>query len=364
MSIQSMDFQSIIHQQINRLIEEWRMKGLTEDEIQESASQFFNLGQVAAEQLIQEGGVQAQGTEYRITYTPENSTNIVVWFLSGMSNGLLKAQEEKLPSSIKWELLQKAAYHVFDHSKQAVVATFGQEQTPDVQISDEQIIEWLSQTATEALLYYLAEYERQFGPINRVFETTPSLLTEASETAEEEEEGETPSPAEAPTPAATAAPVPAPSPLANIDLEVQHRYAAVGLLLGGLSTAKQGKILAPFSPQEQQLIQFFRDPEMIAKHLDLGKVAKYLKRFKEKMGYDKGNENNPYNASLAVILPKLPQQRLQQLFERERPLLRSYIHQHAQASSQFTAADTMPSGVKECIILYLGRNFPKEMGAK
>lgn len=368
MGLEDVDFQSLVHQHVTQLIEGWKAQGFSDEEIQECASQCFNMGLIASQQVQQEGGIQPQGTEHTLPYTPEMAQRVVVYFLHGLNVGVVKAHEQRLPSQEKWQLLQNVAYHVFEQSKQAVVATYGQENTPEVQISDDQIINWLGQTAVEALLYYVNEHEKQHGPINRTdMQDMPDLLNQ---------EQSQPQPEAAPAPQeqeqvpvqAQQSPVepvpqqPAPQPAPTGAPEIHHKYAAVGLLLSTLSTPKQEKILNAFQPEEQQLINQYRDPELVARDLDLSLVAKYLRLFKEKMGQQKTPGKSKYASTVADVVQNLSSQRLEKLFQQERPLVRGYVRQFTQTDGRGHHPYTLPTGVEESLLLYLHRNFPQEVG--
>lgn len=366
MVLQDMDFQAIVHQQVTELMDTWNAAGITEAEIQENASQFFNMGLIAAQQVQQEGGVQPQGSEQTIPYTEPMATNVIRWFLQGLNTAALKAFEQRIPSQEKWQLIQNVAYHVFEQSKQAAVATFGQESTPDVQISDEQINNWLGQTAVEAFLYYISEHEKQHGPIARTDEPGIALQPEPEPVAQYEEEiplyQESPEP-EYEEPVVQKQEVPA-APAKVQPSDIHHKYAAVGLLLNTVSTGKQLKILAAFQPQEQEIINQYRDPEAIAKSLDLGLVAQYLRSFKEKLGQDRIGIKSKYATTLSGIIETLPSNRLERLFQNERPIVRGYVQQFVQKSTRKINPYTLPPGVEESLVLYLHRNFPEETAVR
>lgn len=353
MALESLDFQPLVHQLVSQLMEGWRASGFSEEEIQETAAQFFNLGIIAAQQVQQEGSIQPQGTNQQIPYTEAMAERVVAIFLQGLNAAVLKAHEQRLPSQEKWAFMQNTAYHVFEHSKQAIIATFGQEHTPDVQISDEQILDWLSQTAVEAMLYYLNEHEKEHGPIHRGEEAL-AVLPEEQQAAIEAATADLDEPPVAMSPT----PTPATAQAAS---DREHKYAAVALLLSNLSTAKQQKILATFQPDEQEIIQHYRDPDRIAQRLDLGLVAYYLKQFKAKMGQGKTAEKSQYASGLATVIQSLPPQRLERLFQDERPFVRGYIRQFTNPSNRELDPYTLPPGVEESLILYLQRNFPNEV---
>lgn len=141
--------------------------------------------------------------------------------------------------------------------------------------------------------------------------------------------------------------------------EIHHKFAALGLLLSSLPNSKQQSILAAFQPDEQQLIQYYRNPEVIAQHLDLGLVAKYLRLLKEKMGQGKSRQKSQYATPLAGMIQTLPAKRVERLFQSERPFVRGYVGQLLSSASQKASPYTLPQGVEEALLLYIQRNFPE-----
>jgi hypothetical protein len=147
--------------------------------------------------------------------------------------------------------------------------------------------------------------------------------------------------------------------------EIYHKYAAVSLFLSNLPPNKQQKIMASFSPQEHEIINRYRDPDQMTRELDLGKVAQYLRKFKEKMGHGtpKKPVKNAHHASMAKVISKLPKERLERLFQNERPFVKGYIKQFTRPEERALQPYTLPRGVEESLVDYIGRNFPQEMGA-
>lgn len=353
MSLDTMDFQPVVHQYITQLMDGWKAAGFDETEVQENASQMFNMGLIAGQQIQQEKVIKLPEGNPDVPYTPEMADRTIRVFLKGMDAALYKAHENHLPSQEKWQLLQNVAYHVFEQCKQVALATLGQEETPEIQIPDEQIVEWLSQTAIEALLYYLAEHEKQHGPISRVDD--PMLSPEALAPIE----------TETPLEDLPVAPAVAPKPVSAVSQlpDIHHKYAAVALLLNGLLPEKQSRILAAFQPEERETIAQYKDPEVVAQQLDLARVAQYLKAFKEKMGQSKAQPKSKHAAVLSQMVQQLPAQRLERLFASERSLVRGYVTQWAQGQSHQNAPYTLPSGVEESLALYLKRNFSEELAS-
>lgn len=364
MSLEGVDFQALVHQIVSGLVEQWQGLGFTEEEFQENGQQFFNMGRIAADQLSKEGSIQIQETNQTIPITPEMGEKIVTYFLMGLNAAAVKAWEDKLPSNEKWQLMQNVAFHVYEQAKQVAVATLGQEHTPDVQITDDQIYEWLGGTALEALTYYVNEYEKQNGPLVREGEEQglpelapeepqPQPLAEAEPQPEEipeEQPGEPePQPQQAAPPQAPQAPP-----------EIHHKYAAVALLLNTISEKRQQKILSAFNPEEQQVIQQYRDPVIVTQMLDMALVAKYLKAFKEKLGESRRFGKSRYASTVAKMIQSVPQQRLNKLFQNERPYVKGYIQQTLKASQgEDIDLFELPPGVEEGLLLYLYRNFPQ-----
>ncbi len=375
MSIESMDFQAIVHQHVTTLLPGWKNYGMTEEQMQECASQLFNMGLIASQQVQQEGGIQPQGTDQKLPYTPPMAERVIGLFIQGMNAAIVKSHEERYPSAEKWQFMQNVAYHVFEQAKQAVIATLGQESTPEVQISDEQIYNWLGQTAVEALQYYATEHEKQHGPLNRLEPEGGQMPPMEEESLppeapfEEEDFSDDPETSlddepvyEEPQPQHPVQQAPQPAP-ANISQEDHHKYAAVGLLLSSLPNSRHPRILSAFRPDEQQIINAYRDPDNIAQNLDLEKVAHYLKIFKDKMGQGKGLRKSQYASDMSKIITALPSHRLERLFHDERPFVRGYVNQFMQPSDRDLDPYTLPPGVEESLMLYLHRNFPQEVEA-
>lgn len=363
MALENIDFQSLVQQLVTQMVPQWKSAGFTEEDVQENGNNLFQMGLTAGQVCQQEGGAKAQDSEQMIPYTPESAQRVVTYFLQGMNFAVMKAFEQKLPSKEKWELMGQVALHVFEQSKQAIVATHGQENTPEVQISDEQIVGWVGNTAVEALLYYINEYEQQNGPITRTDAAEmPDLLAPEEPAAEEAPIPEPATPAaQGVTPPIEAQPQPQ-APQTGVP-EIHHKYAAVGLLLGSMNNTKQQKILSAFQPEEQAVINQYRNPEVVAQHLDLGKVAHYLRLFKDKLGQGKAGDQSRYASTVSGVLKSLPPQRLERLFQNERPYVRGYVQQALKPGPRHLEPYTLPPGVEESLLLYLHRNFPEEVSA-
>ena len=368
MSLENIDFQSMVHQLVMELVENWKQMGFTEDQIQEHGGKFFEMGATAAGLIQQEPGIQAEGLPEPIMYTEDIARKVIRYFLVGLNAAAIKGLEQKIPSVDKWHLIQASALHVFEQAKQAIVVTYGQESTPEVQIPDDQIYGWLSQTANEAFMYYVTEHEKQHGPfatgeeqqLGMALPEEPGAMPElpAEEAPQEQPQ---PQPAEAmPEPvAAMSAPMGPARPS-----DVQHKYAAVGLMLSTLPDAHGKRILAAFQPDEQSHIMRYRDPDAImAEQMDLTLVAQYVRSFKGKLGdmQDKPTkpQKSPYASSLTKVVQLLPPRRVERLFQNERPLVRGYVTQFTQPSHDPNLEPyELPDGVQESLLLYLKRNFP------
>jgi hypothetical protein len=375
MSLESVDFQALIHQEITLLMTTWQQAGMVQDAIQDSASNLFNMGMIAVDQMQKEGGITPEGSSQAIPYTAEIAQRSIRFFLNGLNTAILNAHEKEIPQPEAWQLLQQVAFHVFEQSKQAIVATIGQEMTPDVQISDEQIHDWLGHTAIEALLYYLQEYEEQNGPIGGK-EDVPQGVPLSSSVNEAAETPSTPSQDEKePTPMAVLPEgidasvaiepkLPATETVLSahgshgLTPDTHYKYAAIGLLLASLPPDRHKRILAPFTPAERALISEYQDPVKVAHRLDLNRVTQCLKSFKETLSQRHYPEKNPYATMLPKLVQQLPPERVERLFAQERPLVRRYIRDVIEMTEDEPAL--LPPGVEECLILYLKRHFPHE----
>lgn len=367
MTLAAIDFQAITHQHVTQLIEGWREAGLSDTDIQEAANRFFQFGMIAAQQLQQEGGVQPEGATQKIDYTPEMAISIIRYFLDGINHGFSKALDYRIPSQEKWYLLQQVAMHVFESSKHCAVITMDQDKTPDLAIPDDQLQAMQAQTAVEALLYYMKEYEKQNGPI------LPESNSESDKALKPEPQEELSEPEPQPEPIVSQVqpeqiPVAEPvqvAPLPPVEKPVQaplpeihHKYAAVGLLLNNLSAPRQQQILAPFSPQERDLIAQYRDPTRISQQLEMRRVQHYLNELKANFHVRQAASPAPASAPSALLelLQAMPAERLAQLFASERPILRLWVEQ---LKSQKPVA--LPAGIQESLVHYIQRNLPQEV---
>ncbi|MCA9841430.1 MAG: hypothetical protein KC475_04860 [Cyanobacteria bacterium HKST-UBA03] len=382
-SIDSIDFQALVQQEVSQFVEGWQASGFTQEDIQEHFAKLFEMGGVCCQLIVQEGGIQPEGAQQVLPYNEAMATRLVHLFLIGMNQAIMKAYEQKLPSNEKWNLLQKSAIHVYEQGKQAIVATLGQENTPNVQISDEQIYGWLGQTAVEALLYYIQEYEHQNGPLVSEGEAGfPGMEPEAEgaglealpaqEAAPEVPAAPVVEAAPEPVPAAAAATVPPPvaQPQPQAPADIYHKYAAIGLISATLSGAQQTRLLASFDTETQAMILRYREPEhLITEQFDLKRVAFYVRSFKDRLGQlaalPRPKKENDYTTALAAIIHELPEPRIDKLFGHERPMVRGYIGQFVQqryadegGAVEETAPYQLAGGVEESLYYYLRRNFP------
>ncbi len=90
----------------------------------------------------------------------------------GMIYASEKAMSLKITGEPKSVILQGLAQDAFQQAKQLVSATVGQEATPELQFSKEQLQDWMGQMVAGAFHHYLAEYEKIHGPIEA--EETPT----------------------------------------------------------------------------------------------------------------------------------------------------------------------------------------------
>jgi hypothetical protein len=365
MTIEMVDFQPILHQEVTQLIETWKSNGFSEDEVQDCASQIFNLGLIASQQIQQEVGIQSEGMPTRIDYTEELATSILHLFLKSLNVAVLKAKSHQIPQTIKWQLIQNVAFHAFEQSKQAAIATWGEESTPDVTLNSDQLSGWLEQTSVEAFLYYLGEYEKQNGPVSNeenevdplLAQPLPVVLPQETLAAMAQEAVEL-APVSAEEPLVQSKLVPEAIPVQD---DLHHKYAAVALLLNTLPASRIQGILTAFNDTEKLIIQGYKDPNVISQTLNLARVAEYVRSFKTLIAQGKTpKKKSQFATQLKQLLPLLPQSRLQQLLEPERPLVRNYLQQYSQRDYEQFEALKIPPGLEESMLNYLKRNFPQE----
>jgi hypothetical protein len=262
-----------------------------------------------------------------------------------------------IPAELKNQFLQNIAQVLFEQTKQMVLSTLGQENTPELQISKDQQMMMIAQCADQALLYYVDQYEKQFGPITKPPKGPDPLPLTAMPMADPMGDA----PPDAPPDAGQMIPSQQVNPMADDfvdpaeafgDSEELHpsmplaapmaealppappvpkgphphdKYAAVSLLLSTLGTEHQRRVLAGFNPEEQELIQFYHTPENIQQNLDISCVTRHLQDFKAMVKQGAVSLKNKTAEAFEALTAEVGHPQLVQWVSSERPLVRQYI---------------------------------------
>lgn len=346
--------------------------GLPEEEMESALNLLFVFTRIAGEQITQESELEIPGSQEKIPCTKALAEQCVELFYIGLAHAIIKSWEYGLEEEPKTQILQSLAMEVFHHAKQISVSTFGQELTPEIQFPKEQQYEWIKQSAESALMLYMSEMglleekEEENDDPSTFGQTEPMMVQETASqmpvseavvpeppaaAVEEdilgfEEEPASFAPELEPYQSPPQAPLYEPAPVAP--LASREKYAAVSLFLTALKPRQRRAIVGQFTPQEQQVIQYYGDPEKIEAELDLDQVQAQLLKLKNKLQQEKKQgpsaqfSSAPVEAAQAQpVLPQVsdeaslqqsilqaPRAELIQLIAQERPRIRELVAHH------------------------------------
>ncbi|MBY0405185.1 MAG: hypothetical protein K2X66_14905 [Cyanobacteria bacterium] len=336
---------------------------LPDEEIQSTANVLFEFGKIAGSLILDEGGIESPSTNQTIPYDMSMATQSMKLFCEGLYHTALKCYEMRLPNELKSGLMQQVAQDLFSQTKQMVLTTYGQESTPEYQITMDQQVLMICQTVDSAMTYLLAEYEKQNGPL---LGTLPqrSLLDSALDSAVSQNAPHTPQnllETQAPQeshllevpqsdsltphyPGEVHPPTHPPQNLINSQPQPHHlppppstrgphphdKYAAVGLLVNTLQNKPEViySVLRHFNPEERSLIQFYQDPENIEKNLDLGCVTRHLKSFKTLMKQGNSSLRPKAENAFESLFKNQNKQTVLNLVSQERELILTYLNHY------------------------------------
>jgi hypothetical protein len=141
--------------------------GLNVSEISRSADLIAHVIRAGVGLLQQEPGVQNMQDPNApfVAFDLNHCYDVLDLLNYGMIYASEKAMSLKISGEPKSVILQGLAQDAFQQAKQLVSATVGQEATPELQFSKEQLQDWMGQMVAGAFHHYLAEYEKIHGPI-------------------------------------------------------------------------------------------------------------------------------------------------------------------------------------------------------
>ncbi|MDX2085919.1 MAG: hypothetical protein SFZ03_11090 [Candidatus Melainabacteria bacterium] len=356
--------EAVAQELIQPFHEGMQQSGIPADEIQTNTNIAFEFAKIAGSLILQEPGFKPPNSDQFLPFDEKMARLCIQMFLDGVYHAAMKCWEYGIVGDLKSQLLQSLAQDVFFQSKQLVASTYGQEDTPEIQFSQQQLKEWTLQAAESILMHYISEFEKQYGPIQQF--TQQAQAAAAPEQAPPAQAPAPPPPTEPPAPAAeapippppTEAPAPAvtqpepppqapaPSPvqqppatleaapvLANQDGSIRHtpydKYAAVALFLSTLPGPRADRFLKQFGEAERQaILAYYEKPELIENELDVRAVTAQLEALCQRMAQQRQEilaKESPGQRKIKKLLKTTPVQRVIHLIQPERPLLQQMV---------------------------------------
>lgn len=346
------------------MIEKLGGLNLPPEDLDENAAILREFNQIAA-QMLTEQGIQipaADGSASNIPLDERITHQAMILFSEGLYFAMIKCAEMGITGDVKKHLLQNLAMNVYEQSTQIVASTYGQEHTPDFQFTHEQQVQFICQGAESALMYYINEYEREFGPIE-VEEPSPEIVSKVEKTLVEE--GIIPAPEGLPV-------AQAPMPSAKPKGPTPHdKYGAVALLLTTLPADQRGRILNNFNHEEKELIGFYSYPQHIEQNLDISCVQAHLKRFKEQVKQGGPGLRSSAYRGIARLAKNYPVEKLLSYVKDERPLVKQYLESHyggnhppeglsgmpAKNAENRHFSESLPGRIEEILYRYLSKRM-------
>jgi hypothetical protein len=343
-----LDLNSLIEQTTQTMIARLDGLGLSPEEYQHDSNVLNQFTGIAAAQLSQEPGLEGPDPSQPVPLDDQMMAQGLTLFCEGLYDALAKCAAMGIDGSIKQDMLQNLALHIYDQAKQIVAATYGQEHTPEFQFTHAQQVDIIHKATEGYLMALVTEYENIHGPIvSNEFPAAPSLPHRAA-------------PAHAPqAQKATAASAPkGPSP--------HDKYAAVALLLTTLPTEQRARILKTFSDEEKELITYYSYPQHVEQNLDLSCVETHLKKLRETLKKAGATVKSEAYKGILALSESYPPEKLLSWVKDERPLVKRYLEAYyARQSGQAhphpdghpSAPEPLPPRIEEILYRYLAKRL-------
>jgi hypothetical protein len=370
MSLENLDLESFARQLTSHFAERLSQAGLPPEEVDDNVGIIEQFNNIAIGLLKDEPGISLPGTEQMIPWDEKTGVQGLTLFAEGIYTGMLKCFQQGIPTDIKKKLLQEFAMDVYTQAKQVVASTYGQEHTPEFQISHEQQMALIGQAAGNALMYYIDKHEREHGPIEAgPIPINPIEPAVTSSQIIEQSIGPTSSPPSASAPPPLAAPQPIAQPPHPQGPNPHDKYGAVALLLNTLPANQRARVLRQFTTDEKELIAFYSDPRHIEQNLDIASVQKHLQRFKALFKRKKTREKDAHQG-LAQLAAQYPLEKLLSYVKDERPAVKQALEAVyrppteaqpllpvSKTSPQKPASQALPSRIEEILYQHLQRRL-------
>lgn len=371
--------------------ERFEQLGFTDPDLGDCFAVVEQFNQIAANMLQEEEGIQAPGNRKAIAYDEQTARQLLTLFNEGIVHALIKCDEMGVPAETRLVVMQQAALEIYNQAKQVVASTYGQESTPDLQISMKQQIMMMQQGADNNLLFFLNEYEKQHPVEAELPKAAEDLPPSPAPMPEPVVEKPAPPPPRATKPAAAESswdeggweededdgwgdedllkakkPVPAaPSAVGGPSLPAvqapHEKFAAVALLLSTLPAGRHDGILQHFNADEQKLIAHYGNPDNLAQGLDLVLVNQQLKQFRELLKEQGPAIKSKAYRGIQQLTQAFPESKVLFLLKKERPLILEYVKGFYCSADRPAVANAglLPPRLEEVIGQYLSSRLGK-----
>jgi hypothetical protein len=342
-----LDLNSLIEQIAQGMIARLDSLGLSPEEYQSDSNVLIQFAGIAAGQLSQEPGLEGPDPNQPIPLDDNMLVQGLTLFCEGLYDALAKCAHMGIGGTIKQEMIQSLALHIYDQAKQLVAATYGQEHTPEFQFTMEQQIDIIHKATEGYLMALVTEYENINGPIaSNEFPALPNLPPMASA-------GGSPQRA---APAANPQKTKGPTP--------HDKYAAVALLLTTMPAGQRNRILTAFSEEEKELITYYSFPQHVEQNLDLACVEAHLIKLRESLKKSGPAAKSEAYKGIMALVESNPAEKLLSWVKDERPLVKRYLQGHyapqpgqaqAQPEGHSAPPDPLPSRIEEILYRHLAK---------
>jgi hypothetical protein len=326
------DIQAIAKMVTDRFVDRMASQDMADVDFDENAGILFNFNNIAISLLKEEPGLEMPGVTQIIPIDESLTEAILTMFSEGIYHAMVRCAEMGLTADPKKVILQDMALEVYNQAKQIVACTYGQENTPGFQFSQDQQVSMINQAAEGHLMYFIGEYEKKFGPI-------------AFENEEEDDENflsqgqnapQNPPPMQQQPEPVVQAPVPppvAPQPqgpqLPQASLEEREKFAAIALLLQAVSSAQREKIFRGIPDKGRVWVDYYSQGPRIQQELNMRSVQQRLTQLRNQLQGSKSQDSNPSRLPSPVsrLATRYDEHRLLSLVEDERPDIIQSIRQ-------------------------------------
>jgi hypothetical protein len=317
MSLENIDIQAFSQHLLAHFSNELAGSGLPPEEIQDNIGIIEQFNNIAVGLLREEAGIELPGATQVIPWDEKTAVQGLTLFAEGIYLGMIKCYQQGIPNDIKKKLLQEFAMDVYNQAKQVVASTYGQEHTPEFQLSHEQQVALINQAASNALMFYVNKHEQEYGPIE-AGAVPAGPMTMPATTSNMVQQVHPPA---APQPT----PQPAQQPVRPRGATPHDKYGAVALLLTTLPASQRARVLQQFNEEEKELISFYSAPQHIEQNLDLTYVEQHLKRFKAIFKQASPAAKSQGHAGLARLAAQYPMEKLLSYVKDERPAVKQAL---------------------------------------